>query len=62
MRRILLALLALLTLGGAVAACGDDGGGDDNATKESEPEEKPYGIEAVFKDNSGYWFSLTQHK
>jgi catechol 2,3-dioxygenase-like lactoylglutathione lyase family enzyme len=28
----------------------------------SEPEEKPYGVEAVFKDNSGYWFSLTQHK
>jgi catechol 2,3-dioxygenase-like lactoylglutathione lyase family enzyme len=28
----------------------------------SEPEEKPYGIEAVFKDNSGYWFSLTQHR
>ena len=28
----------------------------------SEPEEKPYGIEAVFKDNSGYWFSLTQPK
>ena len=28
----------------------------------SEPEEKPYGVEAAFKDNSGYWFSLTQHK
>lgn len=26
------------------------------------PEEKFYGIEAVFKDNSGNWFSLTQHK
>jgi catechol 2,3-dioxygenase-like lactoylglutathione lyase family enzyme len=25
------------------------------------PEEKPYGIEAVFRDNSGNWFSLTQH-
>ncbi len=24
------------------------------------PEEKPYGIEALFKDNSGNWFSLTQ--
>jgi len=22
--------------------------------------ERPYGIEAVFKDNSGNWFSLTQ--
>jgi catechol 2,3-dioxygenase-like lactoylglutathione lyase family enzyme len=27
----------------------------------SEPAERPYGIEAVFKDNSGNWFSLTQH-
>ena len=26
----------------------------------SEPSERPYGIEAVFKDNSGNWFSLTQ--
>jgi hypothetical protein len=26
------------------------------------PEEKFYGIEAVFKDNSGNWFSLTQRK
>lgn len=26
----------------------------------SEPQERPYGIEAVFKDNSGNWFSLTQ--
>lgn len=28
----------------------------------SPPAERPYGIEAVFKDNSGNWFSLTQHK
>lgn len=28
----------------------------------SAPEEKFYGIEAVFKDNSGNWFSLTQPK
>jgi catechol 2,3-dioxygenase-like lactoylglutathione lyase family enzyme len=27
----------------------------------SEPEEKPYGIEAIFRDDSGNWFSLTQH-
>jgi predicted enzyme related to lactoylglutathione lyase len=27
----------------------------------SEPAERPYGIEAIFKDNSGNWFSLTQH-
>jgi predicted enzyme related to lactoylglutathione lyase len=26
------------------------------------PQERPYGIEALFKDNSGNWFSLTQHK
>jgi predicted enzyme related to lactoylglutathione lyase len=26
----------------------------------SPPSERPYGIEAVFKDNSGNWFSLTQ--
>jgi len=25
-----------------------------------EPTKRPYGIEAVFKDNSGNWFSLTQ--
>jgi catechol 2,3-dioxygenase-like lactoylglutathione lyase family enzyme len=26
----------------------------------SAPAERPYGIEAVFKDNSGNWFSLTE--
>ena len=26
----------------------------------TEPEAKPYGIEATFKDNSGNWFSLVQ--
>lgn len=26
-----------------------------------EPAERPYGIEATFRDNSGNWFSLTQH-
>ena len=25
----------------------------------SEPAQRPYGVEAVFKDNSGNWFSLT---
>ncbi|MGH2948897.1 MAG: VOC family protein [Solirubrobacteraceae bacterium] len=25
-----------------------------------EPTERPYGIEAPFRDNSGNWFSLTQ--
>jgi catechol 2,3-dioxygenase-like lactoylglutathione lyase family enzyme len=28
----------------------------------SPPAERPYGIEAVFKDNSGNWFSLTERK
>ncbi len=27
-----------------------------------EPTERPYGIEAVFRDDSGNWFSLTQAK
>jgi catechol 2,3-dioxygenase-like lactoylglutathione lyase family enzyme len=27
----------------------------------SEPEDRPYGVEATFKDDSGNWFSLTQH-
>jgi catechol 2,3-dioxygenase-like lactoylglutathione lyase family enzyme len=26
------------------------------------PKDNPYGIEAIFKDNSGVWFSLTQRK
>jgi hypothetical protein len=26
----------------------------------SPPQEQPYGVEAVFRDNSGNWFSLTQ--
>jgi len=26
------------------------------------PQERFYGIEALFKDNSGNWFSLSQHK
>lgn len=28
----------------------------------SPPAERPYGIEALFKDNSGNWFSLTERK
>jgi catechol 2,3-dioxygenase-like lactoylglutathione lyase family enzyme len=29
-------------------------------TFQQEPSERPYGIEAVFRDDSGNWFSLTQ--
>jgi catechol 2,3-dioxygenase-like lactoylglutathione lyase family enzyme len=28
----------------------------------SEPQERPYGIEAIMKDDSGNWFSVTQHR
>lgn|SRR5436853_294361 len=28
----------------------------------SPPTERPYGIEAIFKDDSGNWFSLSQEK
>ena len=28
----------------------------------SPPQERPYGIEAIFKDNSGNWFSLTERR
>jgi catechol 2,3-dioxygenase-like lactoylglutathione lyase family enzyme len=28
----------------------------------SEPAERPYGIEAVFRDDSGNWFSLTERR
>jgi uncharacterized glyoxalase superfamily protein PhnB len=27
-----------------------------------EPTERPYGVEAVFRDDSGNWWSLTQAK
>jgi len=27
-----------------------------------EPAERPYGVEALLRDDSGNWFSLTQHK
>ena len=27
-----------------------------------EPAERPYGIEAMFRDDSGSWFSLNQHQ
>ena len=27
-----------------------------------EPAERPYGVEAIMRDDSGNWFSFTQHK
>ena len=27
-----------------------------------EPQERPYGVEAIMVDNSGNWFSLTEHR
>jgi len=27
-----------------------------------EPAERPYGIEALLRDDSGNWYSFTQHK
>lgn len=27
-----------------------------------EPASRPYGVEAIFRDDSGNWFSLTQHQ
>lgn len=27
-----------------------------------EPREQPYGVECIFVDNSGNWFSLTEHR
>ncbi len=26
------------------------------------PQDRPYGVEAIFRDGCGNWFSLTQHK
>ncbi|MBM2847503.1 MAG: Glyoxalase/bleomycin resistance protein/dioxygenase [Anaerolineales bacterium] len=26
------------------------------------PQDRPYGVEALFKDGCGNWFSLTQHR
>ena len=28
----------------------------------NEPQDRPYGVEALFRDNSGNWFSLTERK
>ncbi|MFG2139150.1 VOC family protein [Streptomyces sp. NPDC048650] len=54
-------------LGAGVLAT-DDVHGDHAALKAKgvqfvqEPQERPYGIEAIFRDDSGNWFSLTQRR
>nr|WSY52776.1 VOC family protein [Streptomyces sp. NBC_00886] len=51
---------------GAGALTTDDIHGDYKKLKDrgveflQEPQERPYGIEAVFRDDSGNWFSFTQ--
>ena len=35
---------------------------DEGVEFASPPQERPYGTEAIVKDNSGNWFSLTQRK
>jgi hypothetical protein len=32
------------------------------ATSLQKPADRPYGVEAVFRDDSGKWFSLTERK
>jgi catechol 2,3-dioxygenase-like lactoylglutathione lyase family enzyme len=59
------ALLAKGVLGGGVWATDDCRAtykelSARGVTFTMEPTERPYGIEAVFRDDSGNWFSLTQ--
>ena len=62
------ALTTLVTKGvlGAGALHTDDCHGDYKRFKDrgvefvQEPQERPYGIEAVFRDDNGSWWSLTQ--
>ncbi|MDT0381825.1 VOC family protein [Streptomyces sp. DSM 42041] len=64
------ALLALVTKGvlGAGAFRTDDCHATYKELKEKgveflqEPQERPYGIEAIFRDPSGNWYSLTQER
>ncbi|HWD09060.1 MAG TPA: VOC family protein [Actinomycetota bacterium] len=58
-------LIAKGTFGGGVWATDDCKGTYDELSAKGvvfaqEPSERPYGIEAVFRDDSGNWFSLTQ--
>jgi catechol 2,3-dioxygenase-like lactoylglutathione lyase family enzyme len=59
------ALVAKGALGGGVWATDDCRGTYEELSSRGvvflqEPAERPYGIEAVFRDDSGNWFSLTQ--
>lgn len=61
------ALVAKGAMGGAVIETDDcDATYKELAAKGvtflQEPADRPYGIEAVFRDDSGNWFSLTQSK
>ncbi|MFF0091253.1 VOC family protein [Streptomyces canus] len=53
---------------GAGAFRTDDCGGDYETFRArgvefiQEPQERPYGIEAIFRDDSGNWYSLTQRR
>jgi predicted enzyme related to lactoylglutathione lyase len=58
-------LIAKGTFGGGVWGTDDCKATYDELTARGvvflqEPAERPYGIEAVFRDDSGNWFSLTQ--
>lgn len=64
------ALTTLVTKGnlGAGALRTDDCHGDYKRLKDNgvefiqEPRERPYGIEAIFRDDNGNWYSLTQRR
>ena len=62
-----LALVAKGSMAGGVLET-DDCRGDFEQLKArgvtflQEPAERPYGVEAVLRDDSGNWFSLNQHK
>jgi catechol 2,3-dioxygenase-like lactoylglutathione lyase family enzyme len=61
------ALVAKGSLGGGVFTTGDcqktyEELSAKGVTFLQEPAERPYGIEALFRDDSGNWFSLTQSK
>jgi catechol 2,3-dioxygenase-like lactoylglutathione lyase family enzyme len=61
------ALVAKGSLGGGVFETDDCQGTFEELSAKGvtflqEPAERPYGVEALFRDDSGNWFSLTQSK